>query len=99
MLDKGIIGYTNPHKRDGEMSQEPLSTGWGDTPFPIPGTTYTPEFVQPSPWPDPMKPPLPPSPPPPAMTGWICPKCGAGVAPWARSCPCCAPPIKYDVTC
>lgn len=25
---------------------------------------------------------------PPAPVGWICPKCGAGMAPWATRCPC-----------
>jgi hypothetical protein len=23
-----------------------------------------------------------------ALTGWICPRCGRGVAPWYPSCPC-----------
>ena len=29
------------------------------------------------------------------MTGWICPKCGAGVAPFASTCPC---NFNYTVT-
>lgn len=33
---------------------------------------------------------------PPASVGWICPKCGAGIAPWVSRCPC---QDKWEVTC
>ena len=33
---------------------------------------------------------------PPAAVGWICPKCGAGMAPWVSRCPC---QDKWEVTC
>lgn len=33
---------------------------------------------------------------PPAQVGWICPKCGAGLAPWVSRCSC---QDKWEVTC
>ena len=33
---------------------------------------------------------------PPKMYGWICPVCGRGLSPLARSCPCAD---KWEVTC
>ena len=33
---------------------------------------------------------------PPAQIGWICPKCGAGLSPWATRCPC---QDKWEITC
>ena len=32
----------------------------------------------------------------PAMTGWICPKCGRSLSPFAQVCPC---SIKWEVIC
>jgi hypothetical protein len=36
--------------------------------------------------------------PPPAAYGWICPRCGAGNAPWNPHCPC-VPILLGPVTC
>lgn len=33
---------------------------------------------------------------PPIKTGWVCPICGAGLAPWVQRCPC---QDKWEVTC
>lgn len=32
----------------------------------------------------------------PALTGWLCPKCGGGNAPWSASCPC---TMRWEITC
>ena len=33
---------------------------------------------------------------PPTQTGWVCPICGAGLAPWVSRCPC---QDKWEITC
>jgi len=31
-----------------------------------------------------------------AQVGWICPRCGRGVAPWAKECSCVPPFVIYS---